>query len=934
MRALSLFGLLLLLLVTVGPGSQAIADDKQALNEADAKELVAKAASVSIRYLNTLVSLGSKVTRDDLVAKGTDVPLTLAAVFLGGRELDERDFKLTGRVTPKDFMEAVYPHEVRLGMRIAKHPYASILHKEYVQDITVKVNGRTATGDVRFRAPGVYEGTVRFTAFRDATGWRVLELAFPHSKVRTLLQNGRWRLQMPDGAIGANQLVQQRLLPQVGTVGKRPEGRTSVVITVTRDGWIRVPGEREPLSINALQRWLQIKTRNPRLREPDGSSRIDAVLDIDETTPWLITQWLMMVCAHPSVKIHKIWLGARARDGKRGAIATVLPKDRSLPIRPAPIADFVKVKLKVLKYERFQKPSDMRALYAQLRKMLSVAGNPQTAVCDIVAPPMKDASGGAVPHGYVVQMVDVCLAAGARHIFFEGAPMPMHGELQNSAEELQRRIAKLKQRPGVPRVRLGNSRAFVPADGAELPAVPARGLIAGRHGVAPAAALAMIEEVLEEEIEEVEEEVEEKPVEDPVIEDEELKDEPFTGPPSGGSIGLGGSAGGAFRGRGGRNKLRVEDDWAKLLRSQDQAVERALRWLAAHQSPNGGWSATDFRQWCDGKPSTDVTKQPDGLGKHLYDPGVTGLALQAFLGAGYTNRGKHPFAKVVSRGLRFLKNIQDPEGCFGPRSSQQYVYNHAMAAAAMVEAYGMTGSPIFKGSAQRALDFVAHTRNPYFAWRYGVKPGDNDTSVTGWMAVPLHAARLINQDAIKRGKPAPLTIDEQAFEGIKAWLDKVTDPGTGRVGYIQRGGSPARPRELVDRFPGESSESMTAVGVLLRIMGGEDPRTSKRVKKGLALIAKKPPVWNLTNGRIDMVYWHWGMQAMFQAGGEHYRGWLRAAKGAIVDTQRLDTTACSYQGSWDPVGPWGLDGGRVYSTALMALTLQVRYRYVRVFGTK
>ena len=37
-------------------------------------------------------------------------------------------------------------------------------------------------------------------------------------------------------------------------------------------------------------------------------------------------------------------------------------------------------------------------------------------------------------------------------------------------------------------------------------------------------------------------------------------------------------------------------------------------------------------------------------------------------------------------------------------------------------------------------------------------------------------------------------------------------------------------------------------------------------------------------------------------------------------------------GSWDPVGPWGPDGGRVYSTATMVMCLEVYYRYPRVVG--
>jgi hypothetical protein len=405
----------------------------------------------------------------------------------------------------------------------------------------------------------------------------------------------------------------------------------------------------------------------------------------------------------------------------------------------------------------------------------------------------------------------------------------------------------------------------------------------------------------------------------------------ITGPSNNRTIGLTGG-GGAFGGRGrGSNKTGGRGPRGG---TRQDAVMDALQWLKSHQSPNGSWEADGFQRWCDMKPA-EAGKMPTGVGKQaMYDAGVTGLALCAFLGAGYTNRGNHPFKKTVSRGLRYLKNVQDPEGCFGARAAGNFIYNHAIASLAMVEAYGMTSSTIYKSSAQRALEFIGLARNPYFAWRYGVKPGDNDTSVTGWMMMAIKSAKLINGDARKSGKAAPFVIDDDAFSGIEAWLDKVTDPDSGRVGYITRGSGPARPKHLVDRFPNEKSEAMTAAACLARIFMGKTPEKDRMLEMGADICKRMPPTWNEADGSIDMYYWYYGALAMHQMGGSHWKTWKAALRKAVIETQRKDTSFCEYKGSWEPAGPWGEDGGRVYSTAMLAMCLQVVERYERVPGLR
>jgi hypothetical protein len=247
------------------------------------------------------------------------------------------------------------------------------------------------------------------------------------------------------------------------------------------------------------------------------------------------------------------------------------------------------------------------------------------------------------------------------------------------------------------------------------------------------------------------------------------------------------------------------------------------------------------------------------------------------------------------------------------------MYNTAIATLAMSEAYWMTRNPRYKKPAQEGLNFISRARNPYLAWRYEPRGGENDTSVTGWMVM-----------ALKSGKFGGLDIDPDAFEGARQWIDKMTDPEFGQVGYQLPGGSCARPEGLMDRFPPEKSQSMTAVGMLTRIFLGEDPRRSEIILKGADLCLEHPPTWSPDDGSIDMYYWYYGTLAMFQVGGDHWRKWNKAMVPAIVKSQHPRNSG-SKSGSWDPIGPWGGDGGRVYSTAVMITCLEVYYRYDRVF---
>jgi hypothetical protein len=386
-------------------------------------------------------------------------------------------------------------------------------------------------------------------------------------------------------------------------------------------------------------------------------------------------------------------------------------------------------------------------------------------------------------------------------------------------------------------------------------------------------------------------------------------------------VGIGGGGGGRYGGRFGGREILVARGGGST--ATESAVFAALRWLARHQGPDGGWGAESFQNQC-------VGGKCGSIGEKDYDAGVTGLAILAFLGAGYSqlSRDQTPdpmvpgrmlsFGEVVKKGLQWLLAHQDPEGCVGERG-MKYMYNHAVAALALSEAYGMTASQPLKEPAQKAIDFLVASQNPGKGWRYAAKCGDNDCSVTGWAVMALKSAEL-----------SDLTFPKQpVYEGALNWFNEATDPsGYSRAGYNARGTGlvyvPGKNEQFVHH------ESMSAVAVMSRIfmLKRKDPSLS-----AVNLLVADLPDWK-TN-KIDFYYWYYATIALFQYDGPDgpmWKKWNEPMKNAIVANQHTGKDGCR-NGSWNTdVDRWGFEGGRVYGVALNALSLEVYYRYPNVFG--
>ena len=96
---------------------------------------------------------------------------------------------------------------------------------------------------------------------------------------------------------------------------------------------------------------------------------------------------------------------------------------------------------------------------------------------------------------------------------------------------------------------------------------------------------------------------------------------------------------GIYSGRNRAGRSRAMGGRGGTNRHAESAVRAGLVWLAKAQEKDGSWNC---KRW-------------EGGGN--YDVGMTGLALLAFLGAGYTQT-KGPFKSTVAKGLAWLKANQ------------------------------------------------------------------------------------------------------------------------------------------------------------------------------------------------------------------------------------------------------------------------------------
>lgn len=339
--------------------------------------------------------------------------------------------------------------------------------------------------------------------------------------------------------------------------------------------------------------------------------------------------------------------------------------------------------------------------------------------------------------------------------------------------------------------------------------------------------------------------------------------------------------------------------------TSEQAVGRALEWLADRQYPDGSWSFDHRVPRLKGNLSDwgTLTQAPHA---------ATALALLPLLGDDNgPRRGK--YRTNVFNGVKYLMQQMTP---VGPGAATLYERNakgfpsHALATIALCEAFAMNRDKNSRAAAGAAVRFILVSQNPDGGW--GVQPklaasdqaGPSDMESFGWNLAALQAAQW-----------ADLQIPTKNLDQARKFLDAMRVDNNGQIGYRR---APAPAPADADADAG-ADPLATAIGYSARMILGWQ-RDEAELQDYVRQLAATGPS---TKGELHLNYQTSLLVRNF--GGPSWDKWNPAIRNSLITLQERQGDEA---GSWYTAGdPRSRLGGRLYCTALGALILEVYYRH-------
>ena len=326
----------------------------------------------------------------------------------------------------------------------------------------------------------------------------------------------------------------------------------------------------------------------------------------------------------------------------------------------------------------------------------------------------------------------------------------------------------------------------------------------------------------------------------------------------------------------------------------EQSVNAALQWLADNQESDGRWDSSKNGA---GQETKVFGHDRKGAGADA-DCGITGLATLSFLASGHTHL-EGPFQDQVKSALEYLVQKQKLDGNLaGDAKLFARMYCHSMSLLALSEALALTGDQRLFSAVQRAVDYSVKSQNRRDGgWRY--QPGDTgDMSQFGWQVLALHSAKL-----------GGAVVPQSTFDRMDAFIESCSSGVGGGLSSYRPAQGP--------------STTMTAEALLCRYFVQKNVAETTRMEAVRRIAMERP-----TPHHVNLYYWYYGTLAMYHSGGPEWERWNDELKSTLLG---LQSQTGPDAGSWPANGVWGGYGGRVYSTAMATLNLEVYYRYLPMY---
>jgi hypothetical protein len=309
----------------------------------------------------------------------------------------------------------------------------------------------------------------------------------------------------------------------------------------------------------------------------------------------------------------------------------------------------------------------------------------------------------------------------------------------------------------------------------------------------------------------------------------------------------------------------------ELTEAADLAMERGLQYLLNTQKPDGSW--------CNESGAFAIAG--------------TSLGLMAFMVKGhFPGFGRHGASLDRAKNFLLKKAEESETGYMGG------MYEHGLYTLAMSEMWGMTADSAdnkkIQVALEKAVQVILRAQSPLGGWRYHARPDcGQDTSVTAMVFVSLASARQ-----------AGILVPTETIDRVTGYLrDQVWNEKTGGFGYQGSSGS---------------TLPCTGGGAYAAQLCGH--RDAEWVKSSIRYLENSPKIFN--RKEIGYYYYahYYAMQAMVQAGEEHYAKWYPQIRDALISLQQPD-------GSWDD------DGKKDYPhrTPMAIIILGTPHRYIPVY---